>query len=314
MQLMPSVVFKNSIRLRSAVMIAAHAFPAAAARQEETVTFESMDDAALPPEQLPVVLPDVRVTVVGAAVTAATLERALGPSLRDTYILRFSSVARFDKRDLFRGDGVPSASIHVWVDTTTPGSASLYFANGQGTRFLLRTLEISIPPDEMDREALAQAIEWSLQALAEGSAGLTRAQAEALLVENPLPASEAEAKETEIQPKLNAPWRRRTGWLPEVAFLHQWAPHSVEFLTTQGPLIRLGVDHLTSRGQIGFALSGQYQYPVRHAEGGVAINIETVASRFDVRYLWWRLIDGSGLGPRIGIGLDTAFYSYEALD
>ena len=60
------------------------------------------------------------------------------------------------------------------MDTTTPGVVRLYFANRAGTRYLVRTMELSDQMDEMDREALAQAMEWSLSALAQGTAGLTR--------------------------------------------------------------------------------------------------------------------------------------------
>src|SRR5690606_4775068 len=102
------------------------------------------------------------------------------------------------------------------------------------------------------------------------------------------------------------------GWVPEVALLHAWAPHSGGMLATQGPALRLGADFLTGRHQFGFSLGAQYRYPQRHVEGGVAIELESAAFRLETRYLAWGLGQGGGLGPRLGFGLDTVFSDYEA--
>src|SRR5690606_5604640 len=123
-----------------------------------------------------------------------------------------------------------------------------YFANREGTRYLVRTIEVSEPPDEMDREALAQAVEWSLQALVEGSAGLTRAQAEALFSDDSASPSPTPKEVSQVSEKPPGAFRSTSGgWVPEVALLHAWAPHSGEMLATQGPALRLGADFLTGR-------------------------------------------------------------------
>src|SRR5690606_21607908 len=164
MPLMPSAALVSFVRLSAVVIIVASFSSAHAALQEQpSAVLEPVEEVDLPPESVPEPLPSVHVTVVGQALSATTLERALGPSLQSTYILSFTSARRFSVQDLFRTQTESPASVHVWVDTTTSGSAHLYFANREGTRYLMRTLELSRPVDEMDREALAQAIEWSLQ-------------------------------------------------------------------------------------------------------------------------------------------------------
>lgn len=255
-------------------------------------------------------LPRVQVTAVGA-LPPATLERALGPALRSSYVLVFSEASEFRPHQLFSARDESASSVHVWVDTTTPRTARLYFANRDGTRYLVRTLELSESIDEIDREALAQTIEWSLQALVEGTAGLTRAEAESLLADDTAPAAEIVLE----PPRSTHAWRDGAeGWLTHLALLHGWAPHSTELPATQGPLLRVGVDALTPRHQFGFAVSAQYRYPQRYAERGVALELQSVAARFDARYLATDLIEGSALGVRVGGGFDAVLSAPEALD
>jgi hypothetical protein len=247
---------------------------------------------------------------------SAALERALGPGLKSSYVLVFSSAERFGPEQLFSARIESPPSIHVWVDTTTPDSAHLYFVNRDGTRYLVRNLEISSSLDEMDSESLAQAIEWSLQALVEGSAGMTRAEAKALFHEPAAPpAKVSTSTDRPVEPHPSSAWRRKTiGWLPEVALLHGWTMHSAELPASQGPVVRVGVDRLVPGRQLGFAVSAQYQYPQRYAELGVALEVQSVASRMEARYLATDLVDGSALGLRLGLGLDVVFSSSEALD
>lgn len=285
--------------------------PALAAVEEVPLTAPANESLELDPA--PEILPQIQIIVVGRALPAATLERVLGPALKSQYSLRFESAPHFKPEDLFRVRTQSSASVRVWVDTSRPKKAQLYFANREGTRYLMRTFGMSESLDEMDREALAQAIEWSLEALVEGTEGLTRAEAQALLAPPSPPPSQAEHASVDRQSR--AMWRRQTsGWLPEVALLHQWTPHSTEMLAIQGPVLRVGFDRLDPAHQYGVSISAQYQYPARHAESGVAIELESVASRADIRYLATQLVDGSAVGLRVGLGLDAVFSSHEVLD
>src|SRR5690606_25953739 len=52
----------------------------------------------------------------------------------------------------------------------------------------------------------------------------------------------------------------------------------------------------------------------RHAAEGVALELETVGARLGARYLALGLVQGTGLGLRLGVGLDVAKASPEALD
>jgi len=271
--------------------------------------FEPSPAAEPAPE--PAALPKVQVIAVGA-LSVRELERTLGPALRSLYELDFSAADDFRKDDLFRAHIVSRASIHVWVDTTTERKARLYLANPDGTRFLVRDLELSDSMDEMDREAIAQAIEWSLQALTEGNTGLSRADAEALLAasQGPVTVPVDEGSERAL-----APWRSRpSGWAAEVGLLYRWAPHSSELPATQGPALRIGADRIFTGQQTGFAVGAQYQFPQRHAEPGVALELQSLALRAEVRSLWTRLVRGSGIGVYVGGGLDVAFTAPEALD
>lgn len=256
----------------------------------------------------------VQVNSVGSALSSTSLERMLGPALKSTFNLRFYRADQFEPADLFRVRTGSSARIFVWVDTRASGIARIYFANRDGTRYLVRDLKLSRPLDEMDREAISQTIEWSLQALSEGTAGMTRAEAEALLSE-PLEEESVPAPPPPASADPAPTWRRTSkGWLPEVTLLHNWTPHSEDLLTTQGPVLRLGVDHLSARHQFGITTSVVYLYPQRHAAEGVALELETVGARLGARYLALGLAQGTGLGLRVEFGLDVVKASPEALD
>ncbi len=303
----------NFVSLGAALVALAFA-PSLAAQPELHGGGSVSAGATSAPEPDPARLPRVHVTAVG--MPSAALERALGPSLKSSYVLVFSSAERFGPEQLFSARIESPPSIHVWVDTTTPGNAHLYFVNRDGTRYLVRTLEVSASLDEMDSESLAQAIEWSLQALVEGSAGMTRAEARALFHEvADSPAKVSSSPERPVEPRAPGEWRSKTmAWLPEVALLYGWTMHSAELPSAQGPVVRVGLDRLVPGRQLGGALSAQYQYPQRHAELGVALEVQSVASRMEARYLATDLVDGSAIGVRLGLGLDVVFSSPEAVD
>src|SRR6185295_16314451 len=138
-----------------------------------------MADAAAARAQDPA--PAVDVTVVG---TADDLERvrALAPRL-GTGGARWLRVDRLDPADVLRArrDG-DAAAVRAWVDITVATRARLYFATRSGERFLVRDLELSGRFDEVDRAALTEVLESSIGALiADERAGLTRAEAEAVI-------------------------------------------------------------------------------------------------------------------------------------
>lgn len=321
-----SAVSLNFVKGGAALLLALSYCPNLMARQDESTSASSAPVPGPPaPEQHteftaaekahePIASPVVRITSVGRALGPASLERMLGPALKSSFDLRFSSSQHFQVEDLFRIRTDSLERIHVWVVTEEPSKARIYFANHDGTRYLMRDLERSNPINEMDREAIAQAIEWSLQAISEGTAGMTREEAKELLSEPAKEESSSPPAEP-IPPAAEKIWRRKTtGWLPEVALLHDWTPVSGEMLGAQGPALRVGADKLSQRGQLGLSVNVHYQSPQRHAEDGVALELQSVGVRMDVRYLATSLIEGSGIGFRLGLGLDAVFSSPEALD
>jgi hypothetical protein len=251
----------------------------------------------------------VRITTVGRALSPSSLERLLGPALQSSFELSFSWAESFAPEDLFRSASGASPGTLVWVDTTGARNVRIYIKNRDGTRYLVRDLESSETFGEMDREAIAQAIEWSLQALAQGTAGMTREEAEELL----------SAPETSpVRPNGPRPsrmWRRKAeGWLPEVALMYRVAPFSSELIETQGPALRVGADKLEKTSQWGLAAALLYQSPVRHVEPGIALEVQTVGARVEGRYLHTGLAQSLGLGARFGLGVDAVFVSPEIID
>ena len=261
----------------------------------------------------------VEIRVIGPELSSSQLSDALGPQLRAAFAVHFATASRFDPQELFRARFDSRVGIHVWVDTTDPRLARLYFANRSGTRFLVRTLELSGHMDEMDREALAQAMEWSLRALADRSAdALTRAQARSLLGTEDSSQRQRQGRPTVVSPPVRSEpsaWRRRsTGWLPEAASFYGVSVHSTEIPVMHGPGLRLGLDWLSAHTQIGATVGVQYQLPQRHQDARVALQLRTLAWRVEARVLDTGVAAGAGLGAAVGAGLDTTWIVPEAID
>ncbi len=258
-------------------------------------------------------LPRAQFTSIGRALSPSTLEPMLGAAIQSSFEPSFDQAHHFEPKDLFLAGSGSNASFHVWVDTRQPGVTRIYFAHRDRSRYLVRELQQSRPLSEMDREAIAQTIEWSLSALSEGTAGLTRAEAEALLSESAPPEDAVQRPPPPVEPTRE--FRSKTGgWLPEVSILHGWAPYSDELMKLQGPMMRLAVDHLSARHQLGMFASGTYLYPQRHAQDGVALELDSVGARLGARYLALGVIPGAGLGLELGFGIDVVSASPEALD
>jgi hypothetical protein len=257
------------------------------------------------------------VVVAGERLPTSELLSALGAPIRKKFSLQFARTDRFGQKDLFRAKMESGVDTHVWMDTTTSGVVRLYFSNREGTRYLMRTLELSDPMNEMDREALAQVLESSLLALQQGTAGLTRQQAESLVHPPSIPVPQP----TEPSPvRAPAPppapsWRSQShGWLPETAPFYRLAAHSDEVFVVHGPGVRLGTDWLGAVRQLGVAISAQYQLPQRHEDQRLRLTLQTLALRLVVRTVETGFVPRSGLMATFGIGLDTVWFSTKALD
>lgn len=313
----PTAASRNSSRIRLFSLVAAGlvgllAVPAWGQPPEAGNSETSPTDAAPESASHPTVL----ILVVGSRLAPSLLASTLGAETQNTFSLDFGTAAHFGPQDLFRARLDSSADIYVWVDTTTPGVVRLYFVNRAGTRYLVRTMELSDEIDEMDREALAQAIEWSLSALREGTAGMTREEAESLLqVSGVEPEPTTPPAPTTRAPRPRPSWRsRRGGWLPEVASFYRFASHSDEIPIMHGPGLRVGLDRVTPARQLGVAASAQYQFPQRHSDDRVALELRTLALRAELRTVETSLSRRAALVASLGAGLDTTRTTSEVRD
>ena len=274
-----------------------------------------MADAAAARAQDPA--PAVDVTVVG---TADDLERvrALAPRL-GTGGARWLRVDRLDAADVLRArrDG-DAAAVRAWVDITVATRARLYFATRSGERFLVRDLELSGRFDEVDRAALTEVLESSIGALiADERAGLTRAEAEAVIArrEPPSPPPPVVRGAPPPQPPTPAPPRPPSQW----ALGFFYAAQSVADGGTidHGPGLTLSytrarpvaTTHETGRGPVVFA-GAQYRL-LLHEQARIGVALYTVATRAGVECgpLWW-----SRLRVRLGLGADFVHVSPESSD
>ncbi len=261
--------------------------------------------------------PAVDVTVVG---TADDLERvrALVPRL-SAGGARWQRVDGLDPADVLRDrrDG-ETAAVRAWVDVTRATRARLTFAVRTGDRFLVRDVDLSGRFDEVDRAALAEVLESSIGALiANERAGLTRAEAEAVLAGRAAPAPPPVVTATPPPPAAPPPAappppRWALGFFYAAQALGDGAA------LDHGPGLALAVAatekfanvHDAGRGPVVFA-SAQYRLPVREGAPRIGVSLYTVAARAGVECgpLWW-----SRLRVRLGGGADFVHVSPESSD
>jgi hypothetical protein len=284
--------------------------------------------------------PAVDVTVVG---TADDLERVrdLVPRLMGGGA-RWSRVEKLDPADVLRDrrDG-DTAAVRAWVDVTVATRVRLYFATRSGSRvgergvpprepfaggvgpsqgptfdrFLVRDVDLSARFDEVDRAALAEVLESSIGALvANERAGLTRAEAEAVLARREPPAAPPAIASRQPQPPppaLESPSR----WA--IGFFYAAQTASDDTLD-HGPGVTISFAgwrkfasvHEQGRGPALFA-SAQYRLPVHESTERIGVALDTVAARAGVEcgpLLWSRL------RARLGAGVDIVRVKPESSD
>jgi hypothetical protein len=187
-----------------------------------------------------------------------------------------------------------------------------------GSRYLVRDLDLSGRFDEVDRAALAEVLESSIDALiASERAGLTRAEAEAVLARReppaviaapPLPPGPASLASTSAA----APSRWALGFF--YAAQAQGAAPTIDHgpgLTLSWAATRKFADvHEAGRGPTLFA-SAQYRPPVHERDARIGVALYTVAARAGVECgpLAW-----SRLRVRLGAGADFVHVTPEASD
>jgi len=284
--------------------------------------------------------PAVDVTVVG---TADDLERvrALVPRLMGGGA-RWSRVDKLDPADVLRDrrDG-DTAAVRAWVDVTVATRVRLYFATRSGDRvgerggpprepfaggvgpsqgptfdrFLVRDVDLSGRFDEVDRAALAEVLESSIGALvANERAGLTRAEAEAVLARRAPPPASPTIGPPPPQPPQPAP-ESPSRWAIGLFYAAQAASDDT---LDHGPGVTISFAgwrkfasvHERGRGPALFA-SAQYRLPVHESTTRIGVALDTVAARAGVEcgpLLWSRL------RVRLGAGADIVQVTPQSSD
>ncbi len=288
-----------------AVVSAVLTIPAAAQPLAEpgATAAEPSPASTVPAEPTPAAVAySVQIVVVGTRLPLRVVESALGSAFRSEFDIRLVRSVEFAPQDLFGGPSPSSAELTVWLDATSSDVVRMYFANREGTRYLVRTMPLSARLDELDREALGQVVEWSVIALSSGSEGMTREEAVALL-EAPRPAPPAAVEPTPAPPP--ATWRgRRSGWLGTLGANYRLAAHSEEIPVVHGPVLRAGADWMRGQVLLGAAGSFQLQIPARHRAEGIELELRTSALRVELRALRTHVAPNVALGVAIGAGLD----------
>jgi hypothetical protein len=137
--------------------------------------------------------------------------------------VRLLSEPRFEPASLLSG-GEGDRTVRVFIELRDPHMARLYFRGPEARRFLLRELEMRDGLDEFGRELIAQVVESSVTALLHSSAGLSRDQVRAALVEqNQLPAPDSIPRdEAPHAQRASEDVARFTGWLG-LKYAGQWS-------------------------------------------------------------------------------------------
>ena len=252
----------------------------------------------------------VDVTVVGTPgdvehVRRLAVSRALGGRVR------WLRVDAFDPASVLAGSVTAGdAPVRVWVDMTEPRRARLTFAT-RSERFLIRDVALSGRFDEVDRAALAEVLELSVDALMENDrAGLSRDEAQALLASRAQPTEPLPPPgPLPPPPPLVIPSRWSAG-----AFYAAQAP-------TGGPDIAQGVGLLLAlahdrrgqqRGQgLLFWIAGQWNTldAASHGAGTlIGAQLDTIAARTGVE-----IGSDAGVGLRAGVGADFVHIAPQAV-
>jgi hypothetical protein len=230
------------------------------------------------------------------AVRSAIGEQSFAPAA-----LRFQRSERFDPRELIRENREPSdVLIRCWVNVSDRRHARLYFADRDAQRFLIRELTLSGELDELDREALSQALELSIRALLEDRrVGMTREEARSLLTPSETKQTSKEPTGGERAPVL-AP--RPDLGLAASAFW-QLAKQSSELGLNHGPGLLLGYEHRFAAFQGGVWLSGQYRFSQSFRDSSIGLTLDGVALRSGLQVAKGLARTGFW-GVRLGGGLD----------
>lgn len=125
----------------------------------------------------------IEIVVVGSEPDFEAVRATLAPNAFDGATVRFTRATQLDTSELLeRRTGARELGVRAWVDLRDPSSASLFFADESGERFLVRAVSLPDGMSPLGREALGQVLELSVRALLEDArVGMSRAETSELL-------------------------------------------------------------------------------------------------------------------------------------
>ncbi len=265
----------------------------------------------------------VRVHLVGQELSRRELAEIIGVS--SDFDFTFDQVRKFSPRDWYGVSAPVDRQMHVWVVTPDAGQVDLYFADPGSNRFLIRHLRLSEGLDEMDREALAQAIRWSLLALAQGSVdSLTRAQAHGLLEEtNESSRLLPEVASTQSEPPRSVnDWDAQNEQVPERALGSKWTGaalvgyqgvlHSTAIGLMHGPLARVSLQRGNSARSLRLGLVGFFAIPASERRQELQLRLSYLHVRGDAQIMVFSAGGRFGAGLSLGGGIENVWLSAEA--
>ena len=252
----------------------------------------------------------VDITVVGTPrdvehVRGLAVSRALGGRVR------WLRVDTFDPASVLAGGVTADDSpVRVWVDMTEARRARLTFAT-RSERFLIRDVELSGRFDEVDRAALAEVLELSVDALMDNErAGLSRDEAQAILARRAQPAAPPlPPAALPPPPPLVIPSR----WSAGVFYAAQAPTGGPDIAQGAGLLLALARDPRgQQRGQgVLLWMAGQWNTldaASDRAGALISVQLDTIAARAGVE-----IGSDAGVGLRAGVGADFVHIAPQAL-
>lgn len=248
----------------------------------------------------------VRLVTIGNALRPPGLMDALGESSMPELQVTVSSRPSFDREAFLRDGSGGSADIEVWVDASDPQQVRLYFVSRPDARYALRTLKLSGEMDELDREAVAQAIRWSLQSLIAGSAD-TMSQREAV-------SALAVPEEPVVAAPTHGTLHRTSSpgaWNLEALVFYRSMLHSDAVGLAHGPGLGIGFERSTTGLWLGLRASAHLQLPHGRSDPRIGLELTSLASRIGL-HLLAPLSEHARVGTRVELGLDTVWVSPRA--
>ena len=251
----------------------------------------------------------VEIVVVGSEEQLEAVRATIGENAFDGASVRWARSTRLETGELL--EQRPEASelgVRAWVDLSDEKTASLYFADRAGERFLIRAVALPDGLSALGREALGQVLELSVRALLEDDRfGMSRAETSELLnARAPKPEAPPPEADTPPEPEPPAP-RRSEASLGAEAF-YGARLFSSDVALVHGPGLGLGWISESPSFRSVFWVTGQYELPRVYSTPEVGVEWTTV-----------RVEGGFGLavpvgstffaGGRLGAGVDVTSFS-----